>query len=120
MTITKLHAEETSSSVRLIAFDEADIHFGINPNIPLLFVSGQAPCANMEVRLEALIYAKCPEYWGIELVGQLPGDICLTAVKPFNHVLALYGITGSKGIELIAANGKKRFDVAGGCSGGAD
>lgn len=115
MTLDTLRNEATSSSSRLIAFEEAEVRYGFNPDIPLLFVSGHAPCFNMDVQLLPFIYVNCPEYWGIELVGRLPGDICLTAIKPFMLVLPLTGIIGSAGVELIAANGTRRFNVAGGC-----
>ena len=75
----------------------------------------------MQVDLSPLIYIDCPEYWGIEVIGRLPGGVCLTAVKPFTISLPLDGgnIIGSLGIEVIGANKKETFKVPGGCTGGA-
>ena len=85
----------------------------------MLVVTGEAPCLNMTVQLQPLIYIRCPEYWGIEVVGTLPGAFCLTAVKPFKVTLKLTGTIGSKGIEVIGANKTEQFPLAGGCSGGS-
>jgi len=120
MDVKKLSESQPTSSCRLINFDEARVFFGFNPNLPLLEVSGLAPCANMTVRLQPLIYIRCPEYWGIEVVGCLPGDFCLEAVEPYQELIDLKaaGAIGSKGIKLIGANGSKKFDVSGGCEAG--
>ncbi len=69
----------------------------------------------MNVELMPRIYIKCPEYWGIEVVGCLPSPFCLRAIKPFALTLPLAGITGSKGIEVVGATKPKKFEVAGGC-----
>lgn len=105
-----------AQSSRVINFDKAEVVGGFVNNSFFLVVSGEAPCINMEVSLIPLMYVRCPEYWGIEVVGTLPGGFCLDAVKPFTVTIALTGITGSQGIEVIGANSTKRFDVGGGCS----
>lgn len=74
-------------------------------------VHGEAPCLNMHVSLSPFIYIRRPEYWGIEVVGCLPGGICLTAIKPFVLALDLDSITGTKGIEIIGANRTDRFEI---------
>ena len=111
-----LDATMESSSSRIIAYDKADIVPGIVNDTWFLVVSGEVPCINMDVSLAPRIYAKCPEYWGIEIVGALPGGFCLTAMRPYSEVIALSGITGSKGIEVIGSNQQQTFDVSGGCS----
>lgn len=116
MNLHELQNQFPASDVRLISYEAAEVRTGFNPNIPVLFVSGTLPCLNMTASLQPRIYITCPEYWIIDLLGHLPGDVCLEAVKEFHFALPLSGITGERGIELVAANGKKRFEVAGGCT----
>ncbi|MFC4119120.1 hypothetical protein [Nonomuraea zeae] len=99
-----------SASVRLIDFEEARVVPGIVPNSFILIVSGTQPYLNMKVSLSPLVYIKQPEYWGIEVVGSLPG-IGLPATAPYTVSLPLDGILGTKGIEVIGANNRKTFDV---------
>jgi hypothetical protein len=105
-----------SSSTRVIAYEKAEIVPGIAEGTWFLVVSGEAPCVNMKVSLAPRIYVSCPEYWGIEVVGTLPGGFCLTAMRPYSEVIPLGGVTGSKGIEVIGSNQQQTFDVSGGCS----
>ena len=106
---------QPASSSRRISFEEAEVVPGFVTGTYFLVVRGTAPCLNMSVSLLPLIYINCPEYWGIEVVGNLPGGFCLTAIKPYVVTIPLSGITGSKGIELLGSNGSRSFDVAGGC-----
>ena len=110
-----LDTSSAAASSRVIAFDKAAVVPGIVPETFFLIVTGEAPCSNMEVALLPLIYIDCPEYWGIEVVGTLPGGFCLDAIKRFDLAIPLTGITGSKGIEVIGANRREQFDVSGGC-----
>ena len=105
----------TAQSSRVISYETAEIRPGFVNDTWFLIVSGEAPCLNMSVNLVPLIYISCPEYWGIEVVGTLPGGFCLTAMKPYVVTIPLSGITGSRGIELIGANRQEKFDVTGGC-----
>jgi hypothetical protein len=100
-----------SSSVRLINFDKAEVITGFVPGKYILVVSGTAPCINMIVELSPLVYAKRPEYWGIEVIGSLPGGICLTAIKHYTESLPLDSVLGTKGIEVIGANQRLKIDV---------
>lgn len=113
MNLTELKA---ASGAKLIAFEEAEVVPGFVNDTYFLVVRGEAPCLNMEVRLVPLIYIDCPDFWQIEVTGTLPGGFCLTAMKPYVVSLPLAGITGREGIELVGANGSKRFSVLGGCS----
>ncbi len=106
---------QPASSARRISFDEAEVVPGIVPGTFFLVVRGTAPCLNMSVSLLPLIYIKCPEYWGIEVIGTLPGGFCLTTIKPYVVAIPLTGITGSKGIEVLGSNDSRRFEVSGGC-----
>ncbi|UBU12744.1 hypothetical protein [Nonomuraea gerenzanensis] len=98
------------SSVRVIDFEEARVVPGIVPRSFILIVSGTKPYLNMTVTLSPLVYVKQPEYWGIEVVGTLPG-IGLPATAPYTVALPLDGILGTKGIEVIGAGNRKTFDV---------
>jgi len=69
----------------------------------ILVVSGTKPYLNMQVALSPLVYVRQPEYWGIEVIGSLPG-LGLPALAPYIVSLPLDGIHGSIGIEVIGAN----------------
>ena len=115
MTIEAVDALAPARSVKLITFDKVQVVPGIVNDTWFLIVSGTAPCLNMQVSLSPLIYVTCPDYWGIEVIGSLPGGMCLTVIKPFVLTLPLAGITGSQGVEVIGANGSEQIRVAGGC-----
>jgi hypothetical protein len=108
----KLLKAPTSTSVRLINFTKARIVPGFVSGTWILIVSGTKPCLNMTVRLSPLIYIRQPEYWGIEVVGSVPG-FCLPAMAPYTVSLPLAGIVGTKGIEVIGANKKLKIKVPG-------
>lgn len=97
-------------SVRLIDFDKAVVVPGFLPNTYFLIVTGTKPYLNMTVRLSPLIYIRQPEYWGIEVVGSLPG-IGLPMKTPYHVFISLTGILGTKGIEVIGASKKKKIKV---------
>lgn len=103
-------------SCRLISFESAEI---IETRCgPVLRVKGQAPCVNMKVSLVPRIYVRCPEFWGIEVVGCLPGGFCLPALKEYDETIPLNGVIGSKGIKVIGASRTEKLDQAGGCCAG--
>ena len=109
MSETFLNAPPVSS-VRLITFDDARVVPGFLPRTWILVVSGTKPYLNMIVDLSPLIYIRRPEYWGIEVIGRLPG-IGLPATAPYTVAIPLDGITGTKGIEVIGANKKQKLPV---------
>jgi len=90
-------------SVRLIDFERAEVRPGFLPGTYILVVSGTKPYLNMQVTLSPLVYVRQPEYWGIEVIGSLPG-IGLPTLTPYTVSLPLDGIQGSLGIEVIGAN----------------
>jgi len=76
----------------------------------------------MSVDLSPLVYIRQPEYWGIEVVGRLRVGILLPAEVPYEIPLPLSGITGTRGVEVIAANDSEKLelpceDLAGTCGG---
>src|SRR5262245_29278500 len=99
-------------SVRLISFTKARIVPGIVSGTWILIVTGNKPCWNMTVRLSPLIYIRRPDYWGIEVVGSVPG-FCLPAIAPYTVSLPLAGITGTRGIEVIGSNKRQKIIVPG-------
>lgn len=118
MSIREVSGLEAARSVKRIAFDSYEIIDGIVAGRPLLVVRGRAPCLNMQVALSPLIYIDCPDYWGIEVVGTLPGGICLTALEPYTVSIPLAGIIGCQGIEILGAGRTERVALEGGCRTG--
>jgi len=76
----------------------------------VLVVSGTKPYMNMKVDLVPLVYIQQPEYWGIEVVGCLPG-IGLPATAPYAISLPLAGHMGKEGIEVIGAGQRQKIQV---------
>lgn len=108
----KLLKAPIPSSVRLISFTKARIVPGIVSGTWILIVTGNKPCWNMTVRLSPLIYIRRPDFWGIEVVGSVPG-FCLPAIAPYTVSLPLAGITGTRGIEVIGSNKRQKIVVPG-------
>jgi hypothetical protein len=92
-----------------MSFEDAQVVPGIVNATYYLIASGTVPCLNMDVKLLPRIYIRRPEWWEIEVVGCLP-EVCLTTVRRYVERLSLVGLWGTEGIELVGANGKKRFD----------
>jgi hypothetical protein len=102
------------TSTRLIDFEDVSIRtLRSFPPQHVLVVSGTKPYMNMEVTLEPLTYIRQPEYWGIEVVGRLPGGIGLPALAPYQVSIPLAGITGTKGIEVIGASRREQRELPG-------
>ena len=107
-TMTDLPAP---TSTRLLDFEHIAIRtLESFPPQHVLVVSGTKPFVNMEVTLEPLVFIRQPEYWGIEVVGRLPG-VGLPALAPYQVSIPLAGITGTKGIEVIGATRTERRDI---------
>ncbi len=107
-----------ASSYRLLDFESVEVTGGVAGSY-FLTVRGERPCLNMQVTLSPYIYIRCPEYWGIEVVGHLPGGICLDAIGRYEETIELTGITGSQGIEVIGATKTELREVPGGCDASA-
>jgi hypothetical protein len=101
-----------ADSQRLIDFERAQIlTLESFPPQFVLRVTGTKPFLNMEVQLVPLVFIQQPEFWGIEVVGRLPGGIGLPALAPYDVSIPLSGITGTRGIEVIGASRTKRIRV---------
>ncbi|MGH3971760.1 MAG: SSI family serine proteinase inhibitor [Pseudonocardiaceae bacterium] len=101
----------TPQSCRVINFGSAQVV--TLESLPLqhvLVVTGQKPL-NMEVSLTPLVYIRQPEYWGIEVIGCVPG-LSLPAVVPYVVRLDLDGTIGTCGIEVIGANRSEKIDIS--------
>jgi hypothetical protein len=103
----------SATGFRLLDFDYADVvTLESFPPQFVLRVSGTKPVANMQVQLVPLVFIRQPEYWGIEVVGSIPGGIGLPALAPYEVSLPLAGFLGTQGIEVIGASRVQRFDIA--------
>jgi hypothetical protein len=111
----RLESHPAAQSYRLLDFESVEVSGGFVNDTYFLTVRGTTPCINMKVSLSPLIYIRCPEYWGIEVVGHLPHGICLDAIGHYEETIELTGITGSRGIEVIGATRTEIRDVPGGC-----
>jgi len=111
MTTKLVAALPQAESTRLIPFTKSRVVPGIVPKTWFLIVEGTKPCVNMEVRLRPRIYVRRPEYWGIEVTGTLPGGLCLPVIAKYTVALPLENVTGTKGIEVIGSNKKKKHRV---------
>lgn len=100
-----------SKSCKLIDFDKAEVRPGFVSGTFILIVRGNAPCLDMKVQLMPLVYVQQPEYWEIEVVGCLPGPFCIDESRPFTESLALDGIRGKRGIEVVGANKRQRIEL---------
>lgn len=98
-------------STHLLPFDSADVLPGIVTDTYFLTVAGTAPCLNTIVSLQPLVYVDQPDYWGIEVVGNVEGGICLPAQLNWTKTISLQGILGKKGIDVIGANRTTRFNI---------
>jgi hypothetical protein len=109
----KIHQDlPKADSQRLIDFERAQILTleNFSPQF-VLRVTGTKPFLNMEVQLVPLVFIRQPEFWGIEVVGRLPGGIGLPALAPYDVSIPLSGIMGTKGIEVIGASRSKKIRV---------
>lgn len=104
-----------SQSVRLIDFEVAKV-IPKGPRGYFVVVSGTKPYLNMTVSLSPLVYVRQPEYWGIEVLGSLPG-IALPGTAPYTVAIPLNGILGTIGIEVIGARSSQKIEVPGGIGG---
>ena len=111
LQLREFEALPKPSSCRLIDFEKAEVRPGIVSGTYFLIVRGTKPYMNMEVDLTPLVYVRQPEYWGIEVIGCLPGGIGLPATEPYTATLALNGTIGTQGIEVIGATRSEKISV---------
>ena len=108
---TSYLGQPPATAFRLLDFDDARIiTLRSFPPQFVLRVSGTKPYANMDVELVPLVYVQQPEYWEIEVVGSLRG-IGLPSQAPYAVSLPLAGVIGKRGIEVVGASRRERFDL---------
>jgi hypothetical protein len=101
-----------SEACRLIDFEEAEVvTLEIFPPQHILVVSGTKPYRNLDISLRPLTYIRQPEYWGIEVVGCLPG-FGLPALAPYTVSTQLAGFMGTEGIEVIGAARSEKIELS--------
>ena len=110
MYLKAFEALPHSSTCRLIDFDRADVVPGFVSKTFFLIVAGTKPWLTMKVELHPLINIARPEYWGIEVVACQDG-VWLPQTAPYHVTLDITHLLGNKGIEVIGASHKKRFNV---------
>lgn len=88
----------------------ADVYPGIVTGTFILVVSGKKPYLNMQVQLVPLTYVQQPDYWGIEVIGCIPG-IGLPTIGAYSQPLQLDGVIGMKGIEVIWSDGTEKIGI---------
>jgi hypothetical protein len=99
-----------AESTRLVEFEGAEVVGGFINDTYYLIVNGVKPYLNMTVKLIPLVYVERPDYWGIEVVGTLPG-FGLPAQALYTISIPLDGIRGKKGVEVIGATRRVVLDV---------
>jgi hypothetical protein len=98
-------------SIRRLDFERAEVvTLESKPPQYVLFVRGIKSFLNMEVELSPFVYIRQPEYWEIEVLGRLRG-VGLPALAPYTVSLRLAGVTGTKGVEVVGATRRARFDI---------
>ncbi len=109
---------ENSGRANAVAFDSAELRTGpFHGQGIFLIVSGPAPKNGANVRLLPALGDRAPEYRRIEIVSEsLAADNdrdFAEQSKRYEKSIPLSGLMGSKGVELIGANGSKKFGVIG-------
>jgi hypothetical protein len=91
---------------RRLDFDWVSIEAATD-HVAVVSVGGIKQWLNLRVELVPRCYQTRPEYWGIEVVGALPG-YGVQALVDYNVTLALDGIRGARGIEIVGATKSER------------
>ena len=98
-------------SLRLIDFERTEIvTLESFPPQFVLEVSGTKPYANLDVDLMPFVYVQQPLYWEIEVVGTRQG-LTVPVPAPYRVSIPLDGISGTRGVEVVGATRRQRFDV---------
>jgi hypothetical protein len=105
------HSLPITEAARLVPFDAAEVVIDTPLGYPALFVHGTRPLSSMRIWLQPRFSVNVPEYWRIEVVASIPFGPFKDETKRYVEVLPLDGLVGTKGIEVVGANGTKRIDV---------
>jgi hypothetical protein len=92
---------------RRVDFDWVTIEAATPGHATMVTVGGIKHWLNLRIELVPRCYQTRPEYWSIEVVGALPG-YGVPAFVDYNVTLALDGIRGTQGIEIVGATKSER------------
>ncbi len=101
-----------ANTCRRVDFDWVSVETAPG-NRAVLVVGGMKHWLNLTIELIPACYQTLPEFWGIEVVGTLPG-FGVSAFVDYTATVALDGICGSRGIEIIGATKSERRELVGG------
>ena len=92
---------------RLMDWDEVKIVGGFAGTY-VAIVSGTKKSPATGVHLSLRTYVHQPDYWGIEVIGCMNG---IDFVPNEKYTVTSPANLGTKGIEIIGANKREKFDV---------
>ena len=120
-TGAKAFVSEKAGRANAVAFDHAELRAGPTLGHGLhLVVSGPAPKNGAQVILVPSLEQHNPEYRQIEIVAEQRTRFADHGLAPvadsYEKSIPLSGLAGTKGIELIGANGTQKFSLTGGAS----
>lgn len=108
---------ERSTRTNAVEADYAELRSGPSVGQGLyLVVSGPAPANGEDVRLLPALGGNRPAYLRIEIVSEVrnaANDDLPVETERYEKSIPLLGLSGTQGIELVAANGSKKFDLVG-------
>jgi hypothetical protein len=96
---------------RRVDFDWVSIEAATAAHSAVISVGGIKHWLNLRIELVPRCYQTRPDYWSIEVVGALPG-YGIPAFVDYNVTLALDGIRGAEGIEIIGATKSERRELS--------
>lgn len=100
---------------RIIDFESAEIRTVPFQDSLYLWVSGNQPDPELDVRLAPRYYTDRPEYWAIEVVAIRSAvgsnDRNREPKTGFDCAIPLVGVTGLLGISVVGANRVQRIDL---------
>lgn len=106
-----------SGRVNAADFDSAELRAGPTMGQGLyLIVSGPMPKPGANIRLLPVLGNPPPEYQRIELAWEARAANdhgASMGVERYEKSMPLSGLLGTKGIELVGANGTKKFNLTG-------
>lgn len=107
MPINEFDRLPLAQTCRCVDFDWVSIEDATPDYDAMLIVSGTKHWLNLMVELLPRSYQTRPDYWGIEVVGMLPGFAVARFVE-YNVAVSLAGIRGVLGIEIFGATKTER------------
>ena len=100
---------------RIIDFESAEIRTVPFQDSLYLWVNGNQPDLELDVRLAPRYYTDRPDYWAIEVVAIRSAagsnDPDPGSKARFECAIPLVGVTGVLGITVIGANRVQRIDL---------